>query len=91
MAQGAYIILPINPEQLNFDLAARISSDQARALQVQYIWRNYDREGTSFVLPTISLTVNSGFIVPSFDPALIAKVRDAVQQRTQLLDVSGTA
>lgn len=91
MAQGAYIILPINPEQLNFDLAARISNDQARALQVQYIWRNYDRDGTSFVLPTISLTVNSGYIVPSFDPGLIAKVRAAVQERTQLLDVSGTA
>lgn len=75
MSQGAYVILPINPEQLNFDLAIRTSNDQARAAQAIYVWRDYDRGGTSFVLPTITLTVNSGYIVPSFDPAAIAEAR----------------
>lgn len=86
MAQGAYIVLPINPEQLSFDLAIRTSNDQARALQVICVWRNYDRDGTSFVLPTINLTVNSGYIVPSFDPEVITTARTLATQKAMTLN-----
>ena len=85
MSQGAYVILPINPEQLNFDLAIRTSNDQARAAQAIYVWRDYDRDGTSFVLPTISLSVNSGYIVPSFDPAAVAEARAMALHKGQFM------
>jgi hypothetical protein len=88
MSQGAYIILPINPEQFSIDLPIRISNDQARALQVQYIWRDYDRDGTSFVLPTLSLSVPSGYIVPSFDPAAITETRKRASAKSQWLNPS---
>lgn len=90
MAQGAYIVLPINPEQLSFDLAVRTSNDQARALQVICVWRNYDRDGTSFVLPTINLTVNSGYIVPSFDPSVITTARTLSTQKAMMLNPNMT-
>lgn len=77
MAQGAYIVAPINPEQLSFQLNTRSSTSVARAVQVVHVWRNLGTGSTS-ALPTISISLPSGYLVPSFDPEVIVKTMDAV-------------
>lgn len=62
--------MPINPGQLSFDLGIRTTNELARAANLIYVWRFFGNNST-LVKPTLNITVNSGYIVPSFDPSII--------------------
>lgn len=81
MQQGCYIVLPINPSQLSFDLGIRTTNELARAAQLIYVWRFFGSSST-LVKPTINVTANSGYIVPSFDPSIVTDCMELVWSRT---------
>jgi hypothetical protein len=81
MSQGAYIALPINPTQLSFDIGVRTTNEMTRATQLIYVWRFMGTKST-LVMPSIKITANSGYIVPSFNPDTIRKCQELVEQRT---------
>ena len=80
--QGAYIVLPINPGQLSFDLGIRTSNELTRAAQLFYVWRFFGTHST-LTKPVIKITANSGYIVPSFDPSVILECTQLIQQKTE--------
>lgn len=81
MSQGAYIAFPINPTQLNFDIGVRTSNELTRATQLIYIWRFLGNHST-LSKPTIKITANSGYMVPSFNPDIIHACQKLVMERT---------
>lgn len=80
----AYIVLPVNPTQLNLNFGIRTSNELTRAAQVFYYWRNLfaDGPGSLFSKPVISMNVPSGNIIPSFDPAVVLECMNIVNERT---------
>jgi hypothetical protein len=84
MAQGAYIILPLNPEEISFDLGVRTSNELARAANIIYVWR-YLGNSSMLVKPTISMRFNSGYIVPSFDPSYVLEANTLVNDKVHAM------
>lgn len=89
MAQGAYIVLPVNPTSLNFDLGVRTSNELARATNMIYVWRHLAKS-SMLVKPVIHITASSGYIVPSFDPSIILEAREvAADLKTTMENLRG--
>lgn len=87
MSQGAYIAFPINPSQLSFDIGVRTSNEMTRANQLIYIWRFLGNQ-SALVKPTLKITANSGYIVPSFDPSVIHDCQRLVVERTMSVNAA---
>jgi|ERR1035437_373536 hypothetical protein len=87
--QGAYIVLPINPGQLSFDLGIRTSNELTRAAQLFYVWRFFGTHST-LTKPVIKISANSGYIVPSFDPSVILEATMLSNQKAETIR-SGTS
>lgn len=89
LEQDAFIVLPVNPDQLTFDLGVRTSNELTRAAQIMYVWRYFGTSST-LVKPIIRLTVNSGNIIPSFDPSIILECAELSAEKASALQAKQT-
>lgn len=64
--KGKYIALPINPEQIDFNIPLRVAHDSTHAAKFVYIWR---RRSTRSVMHSfnVNFNISSGNILPAFD------------------------
>lgn len=75
MDQGCYIVLPVNPGEITFTMPISVTNESYRSTRIQYVWR--DRGFKSlFDAPTITFTVPSGNIFPSFSETFIKNAQN---------------
>lgn len=86
MARNMYIILPVNPNEISFQMPLCVSNESYRGAHVTYLWR--DRGFKSlFDSPVVSFNVPSGNIMPSFSESYIAKAQLESDKQTPSADV----
>lgn len=74
MSRNMYIILPVNPNEISFQMPLCVSNESYRGAHVTYLWR--DRGFKSlFDSPIVSFDIPSGNIMPSFSESYIAKAQ----------------
>lgn len=85
---GAYIVCPINPGQVDFNIPLRAVHDAAKNLDVFYYWRDFTvskhknhnvpglRQVGDF---EVGLSFNTGYIVPMYSEAAQEKIRAGTQ------------
>lgn len=65
-AEGKYIALPINPEQIEFSSGLRVAHDEGYNAKFIYIWRRRRNQSMNSSM-TINFSLSSGNIVPQFN------------------------
>lgn len=74
--KGKFIALPLNPEQIDFNIPLRVAHDSTHAAKFIYVWR---RRRTYNVMGSFSVgfNISSGNILPAFDISTADKLRAA--------------
>ena len=73
-ANGKFIVLPINPDAVEFNIPIRVAHETTNAAKYVYVWRRRETKSvrSSF---TVSFSISSGNIIPAFDLSTEEKVR----------------
>ncbi len=71
--QGTHIVLPVNPNEIEFQMPLRMTNESYRSTKLTYVWRERGFK-TIFDCPIINFNIPSGNILPSFSEGYI---RDA--------------
>lgn len=86
MANNSYIVLPVNPEQLEITLPIRTTHENYRSTKITYFWR--DRGFKSlFDSPIIEFQISSGNVLPVFSDDFRDRVWDLSRS---MISVSGS-
>jgi hypothetical protein len=88
MEQNMYILLPVNPGEIQFQMPISVTNESYRSTKITYIWR--DRGFKSmFSSPTVNFNIPSGNIFPSFSQSHIEQAQAVARGLSTDKDAQG--